>query len=215
MRRRANSEGGGGDRDDRVLVAAACAGDHPSFAALFRRHAPDLVRFVERRSGSAAVADDVVAVTFEKAWIQVCDLDARGIPFRPWVFRLAGNELIDQRRGADRRRRREAVVSAGNHRLVDAAADPGEPDRDDDLRAAISTLSAAHQEVVALRWFADLTPKEVAAALGVTTGTAAVRSHRALAALRRALGGEAEETRVATTTRTSTTTTSTEGGADA
>jgi len=205
VQRRANIDGVGSDRDDAVLVAAACSGDHPSFAALFRRHAPDLVRFVERRSGSPAVADDVVAVTFEKAWTQVCDLDARGIPFRPWIFRLAGNELIDQRRGTDRRRRREVVVSSGEQRLTDSRAEIDEVDRDDDLRAAISTLSPAHQEVVSLRWFADLTPKEVAAALGVTAGTAAVRSHRALTALRRALDDEHAGT---------TTSTSTERGAD-
>ena len=197
-------------RDDAVLVASACDGDHSAFGILFRRHAPDLVRFVERRTGMVGVADDVVAVTFEKAWRQVCDISGRGIAFRPWIFRLAGNELIDQQRGADRRRRREAVVSAGDRRLVDTGHEPSEADRDDELRAAISELSAAHQEVVALRWFADLTPKEVATALGVTTGTAAVRTHRALAALRRSFTGPDDDTGNATTT-----TKSTAGGADA
>ena len=202
MRRRVQQEVADADRDDAVLVASACAGDHSSFGVLFRRHAPDLVRFVERRSGSAGVADDVVAVTFEKAWRQACEISGRGITFRPWIFRLAGNELIDQQRGAGRRRRREAVVSAGDRRLVDASSDPDNAD-DDELRAAISELSAAHQQVVALRWFADLTPKEVAAALGVTTGTAAVRTHRALAALRRALAVPGEDTADAPTIRTS------------
>lgn len=192
------------DRDDAVLVASACAGDHSAFGVLFRRHAPDLVRFVERRTGVVGVADDVVAVTFEKAWRQVCDISGRGIAFRPWIFRLAGNELIDQQRGAARRRRREAAVSAGDRRLVDAAHQPSEADRDDELRAAISELSTAHQEVVALRWFADLTPKEVATALGVTTGTAAVRTHRALAALRRSFTEPEDDIRKSTTTTTST-----------
>ena len=177
-----------GDRDDSVLVAAACAGDDASFEALFRRHAPDIIRFIERRSGSPAVADDVVAVTFEKAWRQVCEISSREIRFRPWIFRLASNELIDQQRGANRRRRREVVASASDLRLAGAGNELDITFRDEELREAISTLSASHQEVVALRWFADLTPNEVAQALGVTPGTAAVRTHRALAALRRALG---------------------------
>ena len=200
MQGRAQDDVVGVDRDDAVLVASACAGDHSSVAVLFRRHATDLVKFVERRSGSSAVADDVVAVTFEKAWRQACDIHARRIAFRPWIFRLAGNELIDQQRGADRRRRREALVSAGDDRLVDPGKEAIGLGDDDELRAAISRLSGAHQEVVALRWFADLTPKEVASALGVTTGTAAVRTHRALEALRRALEDIGTDTTRETTT---------------
>lgn len=187
MARRARTESGGASLDDGALVARACAGDHAPFGELFRRHAPDLLRFVERRSGSAALADDVVAVTFEKAWRQVCDIEARRIEFRPWLFRLAGNELIDQQRSTARRRRRESAVSSGDARLTESDTPLGSATEDDDLRAALSTLSGTHQQVIALRWFADLTPKEVAAALGVSTGTAAVRTHRALAALRRAI----------------------------
>lgn len=188
MSERARQLAVGGDRDDSVLVAAACAGDDASFEALFRRHAPDLIRFIERRSGSPTVADEVTAATFEKAWQQVCEINSRRIRFRPWIFRLASNELIDQQRGAQRRRLREAVVSASELRLVGSGGESGGALRDEELRAAISTLSASHQEVVALRWFADLTPTEVAQALGITSGTAAVRTHRALGALRRALG---------------------------
>lgn len=188
-------------RKDAVLVASACAGDDQAFAALFRRHAPDLVRFVERRCGSATEADDVVAVTFERAWIQVCELQRRNVPFRPWIFRLAGNELIDVSRAGGRRREREARVAQPD--LVDVnSVESNAVDREvngvdvDALRTALSTLHDTHQEVISLRWFGDLDPVEVASALGISSGAVAVRTHRALAALRMALVATAEVSEV-------------------
>ncbi|MFK7919185.1 MAG: RNA polymerase sigma factor [Ilumatobacter sp.] len=177
--------------EDAELVASACAGDDHAFAALFRRHAPDLVRFVERRCGSPSTADDVVAATFERAWTQVCDLSRRHVAFRPWVFRLAGNELIDVMRSMDRRRRREERASQADVNISAGSEPDGVPvvhgiDADT-LRAALSTLSATHQEVIALRWFGDLDVQEVAAALDITSGAVAVRAHRATTALRTAL----------------------------
>ena len=98
MRRRGRQAGRDGDQDDRRLVAAARAGDHEAFAELFRRHGPDVVRSIQRRTGSAALADDVCATAFERAWGSLGDIADRNVGFRPWVFRVAMNELIDVRR---------------------------------------------------------------------------------------------------------------------
>ena len=54
---------------------------------------------------------------------------------------------------------------------------------------ALSQLSERHQEVIALRFLADLTTAETAEALGITRAHVAVLSHRALGALRAAIGG--------------------------
>ena len=63
----------------------------------------------------------------------------------------------------------------------------------EDVRIAIDTLSAGHQEVISLRWFADLEPAEIATTLGISKGAVAVRTHRAMAALRVALGVDTSE----------------------
>ena len=55
------------------------------------------------------------------------------------------------------------------------------------LRLALGRLSATHQEVIMLRFHADLAPADAAHALGVTPSAAGVRLHRAIAALRHEL----------------------------
>lgn len=194
MRRRRRNAATDGDQDDHDLVASACAGDDESFAELFRRHGADVVRSIERRTGSAALADDVTAAAFERAWRSLSDVRDRGVSFRPWLFRIAINELIDVQRAGARRTRREErhgfdPATGGVHLDPHAVADVGVAGiPPDDLRAAIATLSAGHQEVVTLRWFADFEPAEIATALGISKGAVAVRTHRAIAALRQALG---------------------------
>ncbi len=109
------------------------------------------------------------------------------------------NELIDVQRASSRRSRREERHGRGAEAssTVDHPESSVEAEVDgipvDDLRAAVTTLAAGHQEVITLRWFAEFEPAEIAAALGISTGAVAVRTHRAMTALRAALGVDAEE----------------------
>ncbi len=178
------------DLTDADLVDAAADGDHDAFAILFRRHGPDVIRTIQRRSGSAALADDVAAAAFEKAWRGLADLRRRGIAFRPWVFRLAINELIDVQRSGARRVDREERAVRREPQTEPSADEPADLDR---VRRALASLPERHQEVLTMRHIADLSPAEIAAALGVSKGTVAVRTHRATAALRRALENDRKE----------------------
>jgi RNA polymerase sigma-70 factor (ECF subfamily) len=60
------------------------------------------------------------------------------------------------------------------------------------LRAAVVGLDARSQELVALRYGADLTARQIAEILGERTNTVEVALHRALGKLRRALAQEEE-----------------------
>ena len=55
-----------------------------------------------------------------------------------------------------------------------------------------ANFTIGDREIVALRWFAELTEAETAAALGCPVGTVKSRSSRALARLRTLLGTEGE-----------------------
>jgi RNA polymerase sigma-70 factor (sigma-E family) len=52
-----------------------------------------------------------------------------------------------------------------------------------DVRAALDALSPAHREVLVLRYYADLSERQVGEALGVPVGTVKSRAARGLAAL--------------------------------
>jgi RNA polymerase sigma-70 factor (ECF subfamily) len=137
------------------------------------------------------VAEDVTSATFERALRRIEGFQWRPGGFRGWLYRIAANELAGYHR--DRQRATTAQAQRGLIRYVER---PTDGDLDDiehalemdaareQLVAAMDALAPGHQEVIALRFLSGLSVAEAAAALGCTRGALAVRTHRALAALR-------------------------------
>ncbi len=167
---------------------------------LFRRHATAVHTFAQRRTRSADIADDITAIAFEKAWRSLDRLDDDGDRFRPWVFRIAANEMASTMRSRSRRMQREHLATSRgeipsdggyirNH--VDALAAVDSAIDSHHVLEALGDLPERYQEVISLRFLSELTPVETATALGVSRGNVAVLLHRAISALRRSLEEDA------------------------
>jgi RNA polymerase sigma-70 factor (sigma-E family) len=89
-----------------------------------------------------------------------------------------------------RRRRREQLV-ADSPELADPRAAPAEPY--DELSRALLTLPRRQRAIVVLRHYADLSEKEVAAALDCSVGTVKSQNSRALVRLREILSASDHE----------------------
>lgn len=184
-----------GQHVDGVLVARSLDGDASSYAVLFRRHAPGVHTFAQRRTRSVDLADDVVSAAFEKGWSGLDQLGARhGDRFRPWIFRIAANEMASMMRAATRRQHREHLAAVRGEIPSDgdrpgSALDPtaavDNATETEEMLDALGRLADRHQELISLRYLSDLTAAETATALGITRGNVAVSLHRAVAALRR------------------------------
>ena len=178
--------------DERTLVEQARS-DPDAFAALYRRYVGRVHAFAYRRSGSREVAEDVTAATFERALRGLAGFEWRGGGFGSWLFRIAANQLADQHRGDSRDARAYEAVEAMAAGPDDGSGGSGRAVGE--LRRALSTLRPRYQEAISLRYLAGLSHEEAAAALGVSKPVMAVTLHRALAALRRAMGETAMEER--------------------
>ena len=66
-----------------------------AFAVLFEKYYSAILRYALHRTGNAAVADDVTSETFFKALNKLSSFKWTGIPFSAWLYRIAGNEIID------------------------------------------------------------------------------------------------------------------------
>lgn len=181
---------------DRELVGLAAA-DVEIFAVLYRRYVHKIHAFVYRRSGSRELAEEITATTFERALRALPTFTWRDGGFAGWLFRIAANELTSQYRRQARAtagRARLAVVDGG---LAPSAEEGSSIEHDVDvarLRRALVTLNPRYQQAIALRYFADLTHEEAAAAMDCSKPVMAVTLHRAVVALRKAMA-EGEGTR--------------------
>jgi RNA polymerase sigma-70 factor (ECF subfamily) len=145
--------------------------------AAYRAFAPAVLGYL--RGQGVPDPEDVLSEVF----LQV----ARSLPrfrgaddeVRPWVFTIARNRAIDDRR---RRGRRPSVPRAV---LPERSARPAAEPIDPALVAALGRLTPEQREVVVLRFVADLPLEEVASITHRTAGAVKAMQHRALAQLAR------------------------------
>jgi RNA polymerase sigma-70 factor (ECF subfamily) len=171
------------------LVEAARQGDPEAFGSLFDHYYGPVYRYVAARVGRPSDAEDLAQLVFVKALEALPRYELRGIPFGGWLFRLARNVVIDH----IRTRRDHATLDVVAER-IDSGVGP------DDLAqmrqemasvtVALRRLTPEQREAIELRFFAGLSAKEAAEAMGRQEGTVRGLQFRAIATLRRELGIE-------------------------
>jgi RNA polymerase sigma factor (sigma-70 family) len=157
------------------------------FDRLYEEHAQPLLGFLVYRTGERALAEDLVAETFERVLRSRARFDPRRGREKTWIYSIAMNCLRDhaRRRSAEQRAvERHAAVGAetgsgGGIEIVD------EHDR---LARGLEKLSTEERESVALRYGADLSIPEIARVVGEPRTTVEGRVYRALRKLRDDLG---------------------------
>jgi RNA polymerase sigma-70 factor, ECF subfamily len=164
------------DRSDRVLVRAACNGDREAAGALFTRHWQPAWRVAYGITGRRALADDVAADAFERAFAALARFDGRR-PFTPWLHRIVVNRALDLLRAERRLVGGDLAVEAVEAVEVDAQGDA-------ELLEAVHGLPLQRRAVVILRYGVGMTPAEIALVLDVPVGTVHSRLARALDQLR-------------------------------
>jgi RNA polymerase sigma factor (sigma-70 family) len=152
------------------------------FERLYEREAQALFGFLSYRTGDRALAEDLLADTFERALRRRRTFDRRRGSERTWLYAIALNLLRDHAR-------RAAAEGRASERARDPARDAGASALDavehrDTVQRALATLSAEEREAVALRFGADLTVPEMATLLGEPLSTVEGRVYRALRKLR-------------------------------
>jgi RNA polymerase sigma-70 factor (ECF subfamily) len=165
------------DEDERQLVAEAAAGSPAAGEELFSRHWLAAWRLAFSVTGSAAAADDAAQEAFERAFRGLAGFNGRS-SFRTWLSRIVLNQAID----LARRQSRLQAVEPGETPSPEWSDE--ETVRDRDLLDAVLALPLERRTAIVLRYWARLTPPEIAEILGVPLGTVHSRLGRALAELR-------------------------------
>ena len=172
------------------MIARAQHGDQQAFAELVRRYQAVSFRVAYIITGSAEEAEDAAQEGFVRAYrnIERFRLD---LPFRPWLLRIVAN-VARTHRG---RVVRHLALSLSEPSPPDVTTDgSGSPEAiaiaaesAAELVAALKTLRLEDQQVIALRYFIELSEAETAAVLGCARGTVKSRLSRALGRLRSAM----------------------------
>lgn len=101
-------------------VSGAAAAEAALMRALYDEHAAVLWRYALRLTGDAAQAEDVVQETLLRAWQHPEVIGDTARPARAWLFTVARNMIIDERRSARFRNVVGSTDQSEHTRAVDA-----------------------------------------------------------------------------------------------
>jgi RNA polymerase sigma-70 factor, ECF subfamily len=164
------------------------SGDPDERAALLRtvhdEHGQALFRYVLRlTSGDAQFAEDVVQEAMLRLWRKPEILQQPSESVRPWLFTVARNLVIDDRRTA--RYTRELSTDTPPEK---GSVDTIGPEFDKwVLSDALLSLSKEHRSVIVRAYYLGQTVADIAQDEQIAQGTVKSRLHYALRALRIAL----------------------------
>lgn len=165
--------------------------DPGCFAAIFDRHAAEILRYAHARLGPD-LAEDVTAETFLAAFSRRDRYDTAWPDARPWLYGIAVRQIGRHRRAQSRRLRLLQAVPA-EPAGEDFGARAAERVTAEQLRPRLTAVLAAlprqDRELLLLVAWAGLSYEETAQALGLTVSAVKSRLFRIRARTRQALGG--------------------------
>jgi len=176
----------GRPEEDTVLFTRAQRGSIDAYEEIVQRYQQLAFRTAYVITRSAAEAEEAAQDAFVKAYRALGSFRTGAEP-RPWLLRIVANEARNRVRSAGRRQQLELRLAEG-FRQGDAAPSPEaaavEADERRRLIGLVNELEENDREVIASRYFLELSSEETAAALGIPEGTVKSRLSRALSRLR-------------------------------
>jgi RNA polymerase sigma-70 factor, ECF subfamily len=174
------------------IIARAQAGDAGAFGELYARYAGMILRYLYVRVHEQESAQDLTQEVFVRVIKGISGFEYRGEKsFLGWLYTIAGNVMI----GQARRKRAISTPLDDNLELVDPRGQEAVHSIYDRvaLQQAIGQLTADQQQVLTLKFFADMTNQEIANVIGRSEGAVKALQHRALHALQQILEREARD----------------------
>lgn len=164
------------------LAREVAAGDRDAFERLYGETIDAIFTFVRGQCRNDALAEDVVANVYLKAWKSSRSYRQGSRSYRRWLFTIARNELIDHWR-----RSRDTLPIEGLQLADESGAGEGRPIDEEAVLRALGRLTREQREVVVMRFFNDYSHAEIARQLGKREGAVRAQLLRALRQMRKAM----------------------------
>ena len=171
-------------RPESAWVGAAQHGDERAFESLYRVHVGRVFALARRLAQDPDRADELTQDVFVRAWERLPTFRGES-SFGTWLYRLAVNVILGDRRSTGRRLSR---VAPDEERVARAPAERlPVPGARLDLEDAIAALPPGARTVFVLFDVEGYGHDEIAAMTGIAVGTSKAQLFRARRLLREAL----------------------------
>jgi RNA polymerase sigma-70 factor (ECF subfamily) len=166
------------------LVQAAQGGDVSAFEQLYRDNERKVFGLCYRLAAEPTLAEELTQDVFVRAWQKLSSFQGRSA-FSSWLYPLAVNVALSERR--TRRRRAGREMATDDPAAFERPDKPQAPDTGVDLERAVKHLPPGARAVFVLHDVEGYRHEEIASMTGMAEGTSKAQLHRARKLLRERL----------------------------
>ncbi len=155
------------------------------FAELYEQYLPKVFRYIQYRVNSMQLTEDLTSTTFEKALVNFSRYSSDKAKFSTWIFSIARNVVIDHYRASQRKQ------TAPLEEASEVASKDSSPEEElfqgeelARLQGYLAQLQQDEQEIIRLKFVAELNNRQIAKMLGLSESNVGTRLYRAVRKLR-------------------------------
>jgi RNA polymerase sigma factor (sigma-70 family) len=180
------------DRDTRVKVREEEPSLRQAFTELYEEFLPRVFRYVRCRVSDVATAEDITSSVFEKVLVNFAKYSRDRAGFSTWIFTITRNTLIDYYRVVASKKKQTVSLEEAEVRPTGTLSPPEELEKKElveKLNRCAAQLSSEEQEIIHLKFEAELTNREIAKMLVLSESNVGVKLYRAIRKMREAFQG--------------------------
>jgi len=160
--------------------------DKNAFAPLYEKYFVFVFRFVYKRVGDKDLTNDLTSQTFVNAMMHIQKFEFRGVSLSPWLIRIAINEVNKHFRTA----RKQHHVSIDENQMAQLSDDVDLAHHHasmEQLVEALNELDDNDQQLIELRYFEQLSFKEMSVMYNASEAALKMKVYRLLDRMKKRL----------------------------
>jgi RNA polymerase sigma factor (sigma-70 family) len=160
------------------------SGTAEAFTELYEQFMPRVFSYICYRVGDIHLAEDLTSDVFLKALEGFSRYRSDIASFSTWLLSIARHKVIDHYRTSDKRRTirlEKAAVKSSESAFEEEIARNEERKK---LQLCLATLPAQEQEIISLKFGAELNNRQIAQMLGLSESNVGTKLYRAVRTLR-------------------------------
>jgi RNA polymerase sigma-70 factor, ECF subfamily len=172
------------------IISSCKRGSHDGFSQIVELYSARLYGYLYRLTGNAETSNDLLSEVFLKLVEKIKSYD--GGSFDLWLFKIASNTFYDHLRLLQRQKK---FLEYHKQEVQEAFERPKDSDdfAIDALQSQLSKIDQETRELLLLRYYSDLSFKEIAEMRKEPIGTILSKVHRGLAKLRQLMEQQYEK----------------------
>lgn len=165
----------------RRIITGCKNGDPECFSRLIDIYSSRCYGYFYRLTGNKDISDELLSRLFAKLVEKVDSY--KGPCFESWLFKVASNVFNDYLRA---KKRQQQIIEAVQQEALTETVKPPRYDNEvfDKLQSQLAKLDADTKEVIMLRFYSQLSFKDIAELRGEPIGTTLSKAHRGLKKLK-------------------------------